>query len=80
MDVFSWMFFSSIKEINRLMSKSMSNNYLKVTIEEKSRRCPKLQFSKFQNFVSRSVFGELNSHRYHKIFKFLVTTQNSDIW
>ena len=28
------MFFSSIKEINRLISKGMSNIYLKVTIEK----------------------------------------------
>ena len=38
-----WMFFNSIKEINRLrketnrlLSKEISNNYLKVTIEEKN--------------------------------------------
>ena len=28
------MFFRSIKETNRLISKGMSNNYLKVTIEK----------------------------------------------
>ena len=47
------MFFSSIQEINRLISKGMSIIYLKVTIE-------KLRFSKFKRFVSRSVFGELH--------------------
>ena len=37
----------------------MLNIYLKVTIEKKGYRYPKLQFSKFKKFVSRSVFGEL---------------------
>ena len=80
MEAFSWMFFCSIKETNRLITKRMSNIYLKVTIEEKWCRYSKLQFSKFKNFVSRSVFGKLNSHRYHRIFKFLVATQESDVW
>ena len=31
------MFFSSIKEINRLLSKGMSNIYLKVTIQKNQR-------------------------------------------
>ena len=43
------------KEINRLLSKGMSNIYLKVTIEMFS----KLRFSGFKKFVTRSVFGEL---------------------
>ena len=56
------MFFNSIKEINRLrkeisrlLSKGMSNIYLKVTIGTFS----KLRFSGFKRFVTRSVFGEL---------------------
>ena len=56
------MFFNSIKEtnrlrkeINRLLSKGMSNIYFKVTIETFS----KLRFSGFKKFVTRSVFGEL---------------------
>ena len=56
------MFFNSIKEINtlrnktnRLLSKGMSNIYLKVTIEKFS----KLRFSEFKKFATRSVFGEL---------------------
>ena len=32
--MFQWMFFSSVKEINRLITKGMSNIYLKVTIEK----------------------------------------------
>ena len=43
------------KEMNRLLSKGMSNIYLKVTIETFS----KLRFSGFKKFVTRSVFGEL---------------------
>ena len=56
------MFFNSIKEINRVrkeinrvLSKGMSNIYLKVTMETLS----KLQFSGFKQCVTRSVFGEL---------------------
>ena len=43
------------KEINRLLSKGMSNVYLKVTIETFS----KLRFSRFKKFVTRTVFGEI---------------------
>ena len=49
------------KEINRLLSKEMSNIYLKVTIETFS----KLRFSGFKKFVTRSVLGSSNSRRYH---------------
>ena len=49
------------KEINRLLSKGMSNIYLKVTIEKFS----KLLFSGFKKFVARSVLGSSNSRRYH---------------
>ena len=52
------MFFSSIKEINRLISKRMSKIYLKGTIEKKM-TFSKLQFSEFKKFVSRSGFGEI---------------------
>ena len=51
------MFFSSIKEINRLISKGMSSIYLKVTIKKTDVLKPR--FSQFKKFVSRSVFGEL---------------------
>ena len=43
------------KEINRLLSKGMSNIYSKVTVEMFS----KLRFSGFKIFFTRSVFGEL---------------------
>ena len=56
------MFFNSIKainrlgkEINRLLSKGMSDIFLKVTIETFS----KLRFTGFKKFVTMSVFGEL---------------------
>ena len=62
------MLFSSIKEINRLrkeikslLIKGMSNISLKVTIETLS----KLRFSGFKRFVTKSVFRELDSRRYH---------------
>ena len=68
----------SIKEINRLrkknrlLSKGMSNIYLKVTIETFS----KLRFSGFKKFVTRSVLAS----RYHWILKLLVATYKSDVW
>ena len=43
------------KEINRLLSKGMSNIYLKVTIETFS----KLRFSGFKKFVIGLVFEDL---------------------
>ena len=43
------------KEINRLLSKGISNIYLKVTIET----FLKLRFSGFKKFVTSSVFAEL---------------------
>ena len=43
------------KEINRLLSKGMSNIYLKVTFETFS----KLRFSGFKKFVTMSIFWEL---------------------
>ena len=56
------MFFNSTKdinrlrkEINRLVSKGMSNIYLKVTIEKVT--YSKLRFSKFEKFISWSLFG-----------------------
>ena len=62
------MFFNSVKEINRLrkelsrlLSKEMSNIYLKVTIDTFS----ELQFSGFKKFVTRSVLGNPNSPRYN---------------
>ena len=52
------MFFSSVKEINRLISKGMSNIYLKVTFA-KNCRSRNFDFLIFKKVVSRSVFEEL---------------------
>ena len=46
------------KEINRLLSKGMSNIYLKVTIE-KNRRSQNFDFLGLKNLLARSVFGKL---------------------
>ena len=54
----------------------MSNIYLKVTIETFS----KLRFSGFKRFVTRSVLGSFNSHRYLGILKLLVATYKLDPW
>ena len=48
------------KEINKLLSKGMSNIYLKITIETFS----KLRFSGFKNFLPVQFFGNSNSRRY----------------
>ena len=60
--------FNSIKEINRLrkeintlLSKGMSNIYLKVTIETFS----KLRFYGVKKFATRSVLGSFNPRKYH---------------
>ena len=64
MDVVSGRSFKFInrlrKELNRLLSKGMSNIYLKVTIETFS----KLRFSRFKKFVTRSVLGSSNPRRF----------------
>ena len=64
------------KEINTLLSKGMSNIYLKVTIETFS----KLRFPGFKKFVARSDLGSSNSRRYYWILKLLAATQISDVW
>ena len=48
----------SRKEINRLLSKRMSNIYLKVTIE-KNWRSQNFDFINLKKFVTRSVFAGL---------------------
>ena len=51
--------------MNRLLSKGMSDIYIKVTIETLS----KLRFSGFKKFVTRSVFGELELRQISLNFK-----------
>ena len=53
----------------------MSSIYLEVTIETSS----KFQFSGFKKFVTRSVLGRSNSHKYQRILKLFVATLKSDI-
>ena len=62
------MFFSSIKGINKLISKEMSNIYLKVTIEKNS-RSQNFDFLSLDQFLESS-----NSRRYHQFLKPLVAT------
>ena len=47
-----------VKEIDRLLSKGMSNTCLKVTIEKKW-RTQNFYFLSLKSLSSRSVFGEL---------------------
>ena len=56
------MVFGSMKEINRLISKGMSNFFLKVTVDV-------LKTLKFKEFISRSVFGELQLRQTSLNFK-----------
>ena len=72
------MFFSSMKGINRLISKGMSDIYLKVTIE-KSWLSQNLNFVNLKNLSPGQFFGSSNSHRYW-ILKLLVATSKAEIW
>ena len=58
------MFFSSVKEINWLISKGMSNIYLKVTIEKK--RCSQnFDFLSLKNVSPGQFLGFSNLCRHH---------------
>ena len=65
------MFFSSIKEINRLVSKGMSNIYLKITIE-KNWRSQNFDVLSLNDSSPRQFLGSPNSRKYYWIFKLLV--------
>ena len=65
------MLFISIKGIHRLISKGVSHIYIKVTIE-KRRRSQNFDVLNLIFFSSGQFLGSSNSHRYHKILKFLV--------
>ena len=74
------MFFGSIKcinwllkERNRLLSKGISNIYLKITIEKK-RRTQNFDSLSLKSSSSGQFLGRPNSHRYHWILKILVAT------
>ena len=80
------MFFNSAKEINRLrkeinrlLSKRMSNIYLKVTIEKKL--CTQnFDFLSLKSTSPGQFLGSSNSRKYHSVFKLLVATSKSGIW
>ena len=61
------MFFSSIKWVNKLVSKGMSNIYVKVTIE-------KIDFRSLKNLSLGQLLESSNSSRYHWIKKLPVAT------
>ena len=74
------MFFASVKEINRLwkeiyglLSKGISNIYLKVTIEKKW-RTQNFDFLNLKSSSSGEFLASSNSRRYHWILKLLVAT------
>ena len=67
------MLFSSVKEINRLISKEISNIYLTVTTE-KNRRSQNFTFLSLRNSSPGQFLGSSNSRRYHWILKILVAT------
>ena len=68
------MFFSSIKEIERLISKRMSNTYLKVTIEKKW-RTKNFDFLSLKSSSLGKFLRSSNSHQdVIEFSKLLVTT------
>ena len=73
------MFFSSIKEINRWISKGMPNIYFKVTID-KNWRSENFDFLSLKNSSPGQFLGSSTSRRYHWILKLLVATKNSEVW
>ena len=68
------MFASSMKEMNRLISKGMSSIYLKVTIE----KIWKLWFCKFKFFFSKSDFGGLGA-KLCVVFYYFNFKRNCDV-
>ena len=74
------MFFNSVieinklrKEINRLLSKGMSNIYLKVAIE-KNWSSQNFDFLSLKNLSLGQFLGNSDSRRHHWILKLLVVT------
>ena len=62
------------KWIYRLISKWMSNIYLKVTIEKKWLRYPKLQLLKFKKILSLGQLRRVPTHADIRSFKHFVAT------
>ena len=67
------------KGINRLLSKSLSNIFLKVTIE-KNWRSQNFDFLSLRNLSPGQFLGSSNSRRYHWTSKLLVATEKSEVW
>ena len=67
------MFFSLIKEINKITNNGISNIYLKVNIE-KNRRSENFTFLNLKNLFPGQFLGSSNSRRYHCILKLLAGT------
>ena len=61
--------------MNSLLSKWISNTYLKVSMT-----FSKLRFSEFNEFINRSDLRSSNSCRYHWILKFSVASYKSNVW
>ena len=76
------MLFNSVKEINRLrneisrlLSKGMSNIYLKVTFKEKNWRSQNFDFLGLKILAPGQFWGApTHEEEYHWILKLLVTT------
>ena len=62
-----------LKEINRLISKGMSNIYLKVTIEKKW-RTQRFDYLSLKSLSPGQSLGSPNSRTYYWIFELLVAT------
>ena len=71
--------FSSVKGINRLISKGMSNISLKVTIE-KNWRSQNFNFLSLKNLYPGQFLGSSNLSRYHWISEFLFKLKNQRSW
>ena len=67
------MFSSSIKGINRLLRKWMTNIYLKVTIE-KDWLSQNFDFLSLKNLSLGKLLESFSSFRYHWILKLIVAT------
>ena len=61
------------KEINTLLSKGMSNIYLKVTVEKKW-RTQSFDFLSLKSSPPGQFLGSSNPLRYHWIYKLLAAT------
>ena len=66
------------KGINRLLSKSLSNIFLKVTIE-KNWRSQNFDFLSLRNLSPGHFLGSSNPRRYHWTSKLLFATEKSEV-